>query len=122
MSPGNQPQFHRRSDSGGQLIHDAHSVVLLTLTFTDDGKVSGLSPENGCKVLGIWSPGVTPRLFPLDVTLSDCRYEGFNRRYTGQLTATFEKLSGQLFLMAYTIPLPGVPVRRYDVGATLRKS
>jgi hypothetical protein len=114
-------QTQYQGAENGQLIQDAHSVVLLTLMFTDDGKVSGSSPENGCKVLGVWSPGATSRLFPLDVTLSDCRYAGFNRRYTGQLTATFEKLSGQLFLQAYTLPLPGVPVRRYDVGATLRK-
>jgi hypothetical protein len=106
-------QTQYQGAENGQLIQDAHSVVLLTLTFTDDGKVSGFSPENGCRVLGIWSPGVTPRLFPLDITLSSCRYEGFNRRYTGQLTATFEKLSGQLLLMVYTIPLPGVPVGRY---------
>jgi hypothetical protein len=72
-------------------------------------------------MLGNWSPGVTPRLFPLDVTLSGCRYAGFNHRYSGNLIATFEKLSAQLFLQAYTLPIPGVPLRRYDLGGTLHR-
>jgi hypothetical protein len=102
-------------------VQEAHTVVGLTLTFTADGKVSGTSPDNGCSLLGVWSPGSTPRLFPLDITLKDCRYGGFNRRYSGNLIATFTENLAQLTLQAYTVPIPGVPLRRYDVGATLRR-
>lgn len=105
----------------GQELQEAHSVVPLSLTFSADGKVSGKSPDNGCELLGLWSPGVMPRRFTLDITLKNCRYEGLNRRYTGSLIATFTENSAQLSLLAYTVPIPGIPVRRYDVGATLRR-
>ena len=114
-------QTQYQGTENGQLIANAHSVVVLRLTFTEDGKVFGDSPDNGCKVLGIWLPNGSPRLFTLDLTLSACRYEGFNRRYSGTFLATFEKLSGQLSLQAYTVPIPGAPVRRYDVAATLKR-
>jgi hypothetical protein len=114
-----QTQF--QATEGGQVIEDAHSVVSLGLTFSADGKVSGMSPENGCTFLGLWSPGVTPRLFPLDVTLKGCRFAGLNRRYSGNLVATFAENSAQLSLLAITVPSLGQPMRRYDVGATLRR-
>jgi hypothetical protein len=63
-----------------QVIDEAHSVVPLVLTFGADGKVSAVSPENGCELLGLWAPGSTPRLFALDITLKGCRYSGLNRR------------------------------------------
>jgi hypothetical protein len=99
----------------------AHSVVPLALTFSADGKVSGSSADNGCTLLGLWAPGVTPRLFTLDITLKGCRFVGLNRRYTGSIIATFADNSAQFSLMAYAVPIPGQPVRRYAVGATLRR-
>jgi len=47
----------------GVRVAEAQSVVSMVLTFSEDGKVTGSSPDNGCKVLGVWSPGSTPRLF-----------------------------------------------------------
>ena len=114
-----QGQF--QGAENGQLIADAHTVVPLALSLTADGKVIGSSPDNGCEVLGLWYPGVTPRLFTLDITLKNCRYSGFNRRYSGSFVATFPANSGELALMAYTTPVPGQVTRRYDVGATLRR-
>jgi hypothetical protein len=114
-----QGQF--QGTENGQLIADAHTVVPLVLTFTADGKVTGSSPDNGCEVLGLWYVGATPRLFTLDVTLSKCRYSGFNRRYSGSFVATFPTNSAELALQAYTMPIPGQATRRYDVGATLRR-
>jgi hypothetical protein len=46
-------QTQNYGTENGQLLADAHSVVVLTLSFTEDGKVSGSSPDNGCRVLGI---------------------------------------------------------------------
>jgi hypothetical protein len=114
-----QTQFQGAENT--QVIEEAHSVVPLTLTFSADGKVSGSSAENGCSLLGLWAPGLTPRLFNLDISLKGCRYSGLNRRYAGTLLATFTDNSAQLSLSAYTVPIPGEPVRRYDVGATLRR-
>jgi hypothetical protein len=114
-----QAQFQGAQNA--QVIDEAHSVVPLVLTFSADGKVSGVSAENGCALLGLWAPGATPRLFPLDVTLKGCRFPGLNRRYAGNLIATFTDNSAQLSLSAYALPIPGQPVRRYDVGATLRR-
>jgi len=105
----------------GQELQEAHSVVLLGLTFSADGKVSGKSADNGCALLGVWSPGVTPRLFVLDITLRDCHYPGLNRRYSGTVTTAHIDQSAQLSLLAHTPPIPGMPVRRYDVEATLRR-
>jgi len=114
-----QTQF--QGTENGQLMPDAHTVVLLRLRFTADGKVTGSSPDNGCEVLGLWYVGFTPRLFPLDLTLQSCRYSGFNRRYSGNLVATFPTNSAELALQAYTLPVPGQTVTRYDLGATLRR-
>ena len=104
-----------------QVIDEAHSVVPLVLTFSADGKVSGSSADNGCSLLGLWAPGLTPRLFNLDITLTGCRFAGLNRRYSGTVIATFPDNSAQFSLMTYTPPIPGQPVGRYDVGATLRR-
>jgi hypothetical protein len=114
-----QTQFQGAENA--QVIEDAHSVVPLVLTFSADGKVSGVSADNGCALLGLWAPGSTPRLFMLDITLTGCRYAGLNRRYSGTLIATFADNSAQFSLMTYAPPIPRQPIRRYDVGATLRR-
>lgn len=114
-----QTQFQGAEE--GRELQEVHSVVPLVLTFSADGKVSGVSADNGCQLLGLWSPAVTPRLFTLDVTLSDCRYAGLNRRYSGTVITAQIDQSAQFTLMVYTVPIPGIPVRRYDVGATLRR-
>jgi hypothetical protein len=114
-----QTQFQGAQNA--QVIEEAHSVVPLVLTFSADGKVSGSSADNGCSLLGLWAPGVTPRLFNLDITLKGCRFAGLNRRYAGTLMATFADNSAQFSLFTYAPPIPGQPIRRYDVGATLRR-
>jgi hypothetical protein len=114
-----QTQFQGAENA--KVIEEAHSVVPLVLTFSADGKVSGSSADNGCSLLGLWAPGVTPRLFNLDITLKACRFSGLNRRYTGSLIATFPDNSAQFSLSVYALPIPGQPLRRYDVGATLRR-
>ena len=114
-----QTQF--QGAENGRELQEVHSVVPLVLTFSADGKVSGVSADNGCTLLGLWVPSVTPRLFTLDVTLSDCRYTGLNGRYSGTVTTAQIDQSAQFTLMVYTVPIPGQPIRRYDVGATLRR-
>ena len=114
-------QMQFQGAQSGQQLDAAHSVVPMVLSFTADGKVSGSSSENGCKLLGVWAPGVTPRLFPIDITLTECHYSGLNRRYTGNMiTGNLDK-SAQFSLLAYTLPILGQPISRYDLGGTLRK-
>ena len=114
-----QTQFQAAQNSVE--IEEAHTVVPLVLMFSADGKVSAASADNGCTLLGLWAPGLTARLFTLDVTLKGCHYAGLNRRYSGQLTATFPENSAQLYLQAYIVPTPGQPMMRYDVEATLKR-
>lgn len=114
-----QTQF--QAAENGQLIEVAHSVVPLALMFSADGKVSGKSADNGCELLGRWAPGVTPRMFTLDIILKNCEYGGLNRRYTGSFIATFPENLAQLSIQASAVPAPGRIAKRYDVGATLRR-
>lgn len=93
------------------MMREAHSVVPLYLSFSGDGKVSRSSPDNACTVLGIWSPGVTSRIFNLDVSMKGCHFSRFNRRFSGNLTANFAQQSAQLSLQSIEIPLPGEPGR-----------
>jgi hypothetical protein len=110
-----------QASTNGARVAEAQSVAPLVLTLSPDGKVVGSSPDNACNVLGIWSPGSTPRLFMLDVSLNNCRYAKFNQRYSGTLIATFPERMAQLSLIANTLPIPGQPLWRFDLGATLRR-
>jgi hypothetical protein len=114
-----QTQF--QGAQNGIEIEEAHTVVPLVLTFSPDGKVSGTSADNGCTLLGLWAPELIPRRFTLDVTLKGCHFAGLNRRYSGELTAALSENSAQLSLVAFTGPIPGQPLMRYDIGATLRR-
>jgi hypothetical protein len=73
-------QAQYQGKENGQVMEQAHTVVPLVLEFTADGKVSGSSAENGCKVLGVWSQGNPLQIFWVDVTLSACRFAGLDRR------------------------------------------
>jgi hypothetical protein len=114
-------QTQYQASESGQQIGEAHTVVPLVLTFCADGKVSGASSDNGCEWLGVWSPGSTPRLFSLDVSLSGCRYAGFNRRFSGNLIATFPERSAQLTMQGFDVFHGGQTPRMYDIKATLRR-
>ncbi len=114
-----QTQF--QGAQNGVEIDEAHTVVPLVLTFSTDGKVSGASSDNGCTLLGLWAPGLIPHRFTLDVTLKGCRYAGLNRRYTGEVTTKSPENAAHFVLQVWTVPIPGQPLQRYDVEATLRR-
>lgn len=75
-------------------------MVALTLSLNAEGKVVGNSPENACRLLGLWIHGFAPSVLELDVTLSRCSHPGLNHRYHGQLTESADGHSGQLTLSA----------------------
>lgn len=105
---------------GTQLVDEAHSVVPLVISIDADSKVTGGSPGNGCKLLGIASPGVSKSLLRLDVTLSRCQYADLNRRYSGSISVRAKDKTAQLDLNAHLIR-SGVPGRFFDIKATLRR-
>lgn len=81
----------------------AHTVTHLTIAIDPQGKVVGASTENGCRMLGIAAPGVTPMLVKLDVTVRDCRYAGLNRTYKGHLSVYAKEGYAALSLQAVAI-------------------
>ncbi|MDP2031227.1 MAG: hypothetical protein Q8K12_16460 [Thiobacillus sp.] len=82
-------QAQYQASSKGQPLHEAHAVIPLVIQVEKQGRVRGASPENGCKLLGVAAPHVSPNILMLDVTLSECRYPALNRRYSGTQFSTF---------------------------------
>jgi hypothetical protein len=112
-------QIQYQGRESGNTLEDAHTVVPPSLTLTADGKVSGISAENGCKWLGVWSQG--GRIISIDMSLTGCRYAGLNLRFTGTFLLGVPDSSGDMMLQAFTIPLPGQGARGYDIKGTLRR-
>ena len=76
-----------QATENGQVVQAAHSVVPLTAEFTADGKISGSSTENGCKLLGIWSQDPQYIVW-FDLTLNSCRFPALDWRFTVTGTQT----------------------------------
>lgn len=69
----------------GKVDASAHSVADVELTLTPSGRMSGMATENGCRFLGVTTPGIAGVSLNVDVTLSGCRHPALNRRYFGQI-------------------------------------
>ena len=113
-------QAQYQAKVGTQLVEDAHAVVPIVLSIQADGKVSGGSPDNGCRLLGIASPVVGKIMLKLDVTLSQCKYAPLNRRYGGFIVVYAKEKMAQLNLDAHIIR-SGSPPRFFDLRGTLRR-
>jgi len=100
-------------------VDEAHAVVDLVLIIDPKGKVTGASRENGCNALGFATPGPGPTL-NLDVTLTGCRYSGFDRRLTGTFGLPPGRDYATVSLLAYE-SRPGVPSGMYEIKATMRR-
>lgn len=107
----------------GQAMREAHAVVPFVIQVEKQGRVLGASPANGCKLLGVAAPYVTPNVLTLDVTLSECRYPDFNRRYSGTLALYPSSNSVQLSLQSFNIGLAAVGkgAAYFDIKATMRR-
>jgi hypothetical protein len=104
----------------GHIETAAHAVPNLSISIDPMGKVSGSSPENGCRFLGIAAPGAMPSILKLDVTLSGCHYAAFNRRFTGTLLYNAKERYGALSLQSISVGL-GRDTASFDIRATLRR-
>lgn len=97
----------------------AHAVIDLTINIDPRGKLIGTSVENGCKMLGLASPGVTPTILTLNVTMSSCTYEGFNRTYHGFLSVFTKDRYTKFSLQA--IDVSSGKAGTYNITSTMRR-
>lgn len=112
-----QAQYQVRN--AGLRNDGTHSVVPLVLEISEDGRLAGSSPEIGCRVLGLASPGYTPKMLNLDVTLSNCAARDMNQRYRGSLIINSKERTGRLTLNAQRIGIGTAVIA--DIQAVLRR-
>ena len=106
----------------GQPVPEAHGVVPLVIQVEKAGRVQGASPGNGCKLLGVAAPYYAPNVLTLDVTLSECRYPAFNRRYSGTLALYPASNSVQFSLQSFNMGLAAIGnAAHFDIKATMRR-
>lgn len=113
-----QAQF--QATVNGAVVGDAHSVVPMVIEIDPQGKITGVSTDNGCRLLGVASPGFLPTMANLDITFTNCEYPGFNRRMSGTLSVYQGQKHAQLSLNGIQMA-PGRIAATYDIRATLRR-
>ena len=113
-----QVQF--QGTASGGVVQGAMAVVPLTIDIDPQGKVKGSSPENGCNLKGIAGPGITPLALSLDVTFTECRYPGLNRRFSGSIFVNQAQKYAQLSLNGSQVVVFG-SITFFDVKGTLRR-
>lgn len=96
-----------------------HIVTNLTINVDPQGKVTGTSTENGCRMLGLAAPGIIPTIVTLNVTLTGCTYSGYNRTYAGSLSVFSKEAYAKFSLQAIDI-LSG-KAGTYNITATMRR-
>lgn len=97
----------------------AHVVTNLIINVDPQGKVIGTSTENGCRMLGLAAPGVTPTIVTLNVTLTGCIYSGYNRTYIGSFSVFSKEAYARFSLQAIDV-LSG-KAGTYNITATMRR-
>lgn len=113
-------QIQYQASVYGQPISEAHAIAQATLSIDPQGKIFGSSPENGCKLKGISSPGVTPTVLNLDITLSGCNFQKLNRRMFGMLALYPAEKQAQFSIRAQPVDLLN-PGWSYDIRGTMRR-
>lgn len=112
-------QAQYQATDRGQLLTGAHAVINLTIAIDPAGKIAGASPDNGCKLLGVAAPFVTPASLSLDVTLSGCQFPDYNRRYSGYLILNQAQKTAAVTLNGAFIRIGSATA--YDIRATMRR-
>ncbi len=113
-------QTQYQATVSGVVSPEAHAVVPMTIEIDPQGKVTGSSPDNGCKLKGLATPGAMATISTLDVTFSGCTYTGFNRRMSGMLAIYTAKKHAQLSLAGFSMGV-GKIAASYDIRATMRR-
>ncbi len=113
-----QVQFQRSIN--GQQVAEAHMVTPVTLEIDPQGKITGVNPDAGCRIKGVASPGFTPTMLNVDITLSSCQQKEFNRRLAGTLVlSTSQKYVS--FSVQGTYIVPYAPGQYFEVKGALRR-
>jgi hypothetical protein len=97
----------------------SHIVTNLTINLDPQGKVVGTSTENGCRMLGLASPGITPTIVTLKVTLTGCAYSDYNRSYSGSLSVFSKEGYSKFSLQA--LDVSSGKAGTYNITATMRR-
>jgi hypothetical protein len=97
-----------------------HAVIDLVVDVDPRGKVTGISGENGCRMLGIAKPGLAPHILTLNVTLTSCAYQRFNRIYNGMMSVSSAKRYATFSLQAIDVT-PGSGGGTFNIEATMRR-
>ncbi len=111
-------QAQYQANVGGVISQEAHAVVPMTIEIDPQGKILGSSPENGCKIKGLATPGVMATISNIDVTFSGCAYTSFNRRMSGTLAIYPAQKYAQFGLYAISVGI-GKVAESFDIRATL---
>lgn len=104
----------------GVTDQEALAIVPLTIDIYPQGRVMGSSPENGCRLRGIASPGAIPTSIVLDVTLAGCNFRGYNRRLFGTLSVNPAQRYAQFSLNGSHLA-PLASMQFFDIKGTLRR-
>lgn len=113
-------QIQYQTNVAGGINQDAMAVVAMTMDIDPQGRVRGSSPENGCRLRGIASPGVIPASITLDVTFAGCNFSGYNRRLFGTLFVNSAQKYAQFSLNgSHVTPLAAMSF--FDIKGTLRR-
>jgi hypothetical protein len=99
----------------GEQSPAVEEIVPLVIRVDPDGRVSGVSTENGCKLSGLGAP-MGANVLKLDLTLRDCKSNALNRRLSGTLAHYPTEKRATLSLQL--IDGFARPVTTYDVKAT----
>lgn len=113
-------QAQYRANAGGLPIPGAFQVVPTILTISRDGKLSGASPGNGCRLSGLAYPSFSEQALNVDLTAQDCRATVLNQRYTGTLSVNPRTKVALLSLHSQTIGVLTTP-KFFELKATLRR-
>lgn len=105
----------------GLPVAEAHAVVPLVLKIEAGGKVTGAATENGCRVSGVAFPGFSKDILTLDVTLSGCAYQGYNRRLGGSLALMSAQKYAQFWIYAMPIDVLRPSGMSYEIKGSLRR-
>lgn len=113
-------QVQYQASFNGQPISEAHAIVQTTVSIDPQGKITGTSPENGCKMKGIASPGIGNTILNLDITLTGCAYQKLNRRLSGTLALYPAEKRAQFWIYAHPVDFLN-PGQSYDIKGTMRR-
>lgn len=113
-----QIQYQATGSQGPDI--SAMAVVPVSMEIDPQGRVTGSSPENGCRFSGIAAPGLIPTSLQLDLTFSGCKSPVYNHRWFGNIAVNANQKHAQFSLSSHRIK-PLASITSLDIKGTLRR-